>query len=62
MILHSGTSKPVDAGEKERVEGVFRYWRGARERRKRAFLELEGMLLDAGVLGRVELWVSDLWE
>lgn len=58
-VLKSGNVKPVDARERERIEMEHRKWRGVRERRKRAFSEVEGMILDSGVVGRSELWVSD---
>lgn len=43
--------------ERERVEGEWRRWKRTRDARKRAYLELEAMLLDSGVITKEALWV-----
>lgn len=59
-VLRAGSVKPVNVEEREKVEGEWRRWKGIRDRRKRAFGELEGMLLDSGVIGKEALWVRIL--
>lgn len=56
--LRSGSVKPVSDVEKEAINKDHKKWRGIRERRKRGFLEIEGMLLDTGTITKDELWVS----
>ncbi|KFY63741.1 hypothetical protein V496_03696 [Pseudogymnoascus sp. VKM F-4515 (FW-2607)] len=55
-VLREGGSKPIDVDERERVEGEWRRWKRARDARKRAYGELEAMLLDSGVIGKEALW------
>lgn len=63
-VLRSGSIKPVSKEEKEAAEKEWRRWKRAREARKRGFLDLEGMLLDSGVMNKQELWVciSTRWD
>lgn len=56
--LRSGSVKPVSDIEKEAIDKEHKKWRGIRERRKRGFLEIEGMLLDTGTITKDDLWVS----
>ena len=56
--LRSGSVKPVSGVEKEAIDKDLKKWRGIRERRKRGFLEIEGMLLDTGTITKDDLWVS----
>ncbi|OBT90858.1 hypothetical protein VE02_00423 [Pseudogymnoascus sp. 03VT05] len=56
-VLRAGSIKPVNVEEREKVEAEWRRWKGIRDRRKRAYGELEGMLLDSGVIGKEALWV-----
>ena len=58
-VLKSGSIKPVSSAEKQQVESEWKRWRRTREVRKRGFLELEGMLLDSGIMKREDLWVSN---
>ncbi|ELR03845.1 hypothetical protein GMDG_01374 [Pseudogymnoascus destructans 20631-21] len=55
-VLRAGSTKPVNVEEREAVEGEWRRWKRTRDARKRAFGELEGMLLDSGVIGKEALW------
>lgn len=55
--LRGGSVKPVSAEEKEAVEGEWKKWKRSRDARKRAYLELEAMLLDSGVITKEALWV-----
>ena len=55
--LRSGSVKPVSDIEKEAIDKDHRKWRGIRERRKRGFLEIEGLLLDTGTITKDDLWV-----
>lgn len=56
-VLKSGSIKPVSDAEREEAEKEHRKWKRCREARKRAFRELEGMLLDSGVMSKEDLWV-----
>jgi 26S proteasome regulatory subunit (ATPase 3-interacting protein) len=56
-VLRSGSVKPVGKEEKEKTEREYRGWMRKREARKRAFREVEGYVLDTGVMRREELWV-----
>lgn len=56
-VLRAGSTKPVDVDERERVEGEWRRWKRTRDARKRAYLDLEAMLLDSGVITKEALWV-----
>lgn len=56
-VLESGSIKPVSEQEKEEAEKEYRKWKRCREARKKGFRELEGMLLDSGVIEKQDLWV-----
>ncbi|KFY72501.1 hypothetical protein V499_07349, partial [Pseudogymnoascus sp. VKM F-103] len=55
-VLRAGSTKPVNVEEREKVEGEWRRWKRTRDNRKRAYKELEAMLLDSGVIGKEALW------
>lgn len=56
-VLKSRSVKPVSVEEKEAAEGEWKRWKRARDARKRAYLELEALLLDSGVITKEALWV-----
>ena len=51
-----GEVKEVSKEDMERVEKEWRYWSGKRTGRKRAFEELEDVILVSGTMTREELW------
>ncbi|KFZ13093.1 hypothetical protein V501_03878, partial [Pseudogymnoascus sp. VKM F-4519 (FW-2642)] len=55
-VLRTGSIKPVNLEEREKVEAEWRRWKRTRDNRYRAYKELEGMLLDSGVIGKEALW------
>jgi hypothetical protein len=61
-VLKSGQIKPVTQEERVAKEQDLAKWKGAKLRRKRAFQDLEAMLLEAGVMSREELWVSSMQQ
>jgi hypothetical protein len=61
-VLKSGEMKPVTQEERVAKEKGLAKWKGAKLRRKRAFQDLEAMLLEAGVMSREELWVSSMQQ
>lgn len=59
-VLRAGSIKPVNVEERDAVEGEWKRWKRTRDARKRAYLELEAMLLDSGVITKEALWVRTL--
>ncbi|OBT51080.1 hypothetical protein VE04_08826, partial [Pseudogymnoascus sp. 24MN13] len=55
-VLRAGGIKPVNVEEREKVAAEWRKWKRTRDNRKRAYKELEAMLLDSGVIGKEALW------
>ncbi|KFY61653.1 hypothetical protein V497_02805 [Pseudogymnoascus sp. VKM F-4516 (FW-969)] len=55
-VLRAGSTKPVNTEEREAVEAEWKRWKRVRDARKRAYLELEAMLLDSGVITKEALW------
>ena len=49
-VLRAGSIKPANVEEREAVETEWKRWKRSRDARNRAYLELEAMLLDSGVI------------
>lgn len=56
-LLQAGDVQLVSEDERGRIEKEFRKWTVKRNQRKKWFMELEDMLLDAG-MSKEDIWVS----
>lgn len=57
-VLRRGDVKPITKEERDKVDESLRYWARKNAARKKAWLELEGMLREG--MGRDDLYVSGL--